>query len=81
MTLRVDKIDDGRQSAAIIAFPPPDDDDERLHMKQREALQFRFSDIFDPSVSQDQVFNRVCLVRAKLIAPFSLRSSGGRSPI
>ncbi|TYZ64400.1 hypothetical protein PybrP1_012363 [[Pythium] brassicae (nom. inval.)] len=57
----LDKIDDGRQSAAVIAFPPPDDDDERLHMKQREALQFRFSDIFDPSVSQEQVFNRACL--------------------
>lgn len=63
LVMDTDKIDDGRQSAVIIAFPPPDDDDERLHMKQREALQFRFSDIFDPSVSQEQVFNRVCLVR------------------
>uniref|UniRef100_K3WMA2 Kinesin-like protein n=1 Tax=Globisporangium ultimum (strain ATCC 200006 / CBS 805.95 / DAOM BR144) TaxID=431595 RepID=K3WMA2_GLOUD len=54
----LNKLDDGCHSAAVIAFPPPDDDDERLHMKQRDALQFQFTDIFDPSVSQDQVFNR-----------------------
>lgn len=44
-------------------FPPPDEDEDRLQMKQREELEFRFSDIFDPGVSQEQVFNEVCLVR------------------
>lgn len=49
-------------------FPPPDEDEERLQMKQREELEFRFNDIFDPGVSQEQVFNDVCLVRGPTLA-------------
>ncbi|KAG7401373.1 hypothetical protein PHYBOEH_001789 [Phytophthora boehmeriae] len=51
------KVDSG----AMIAFPPPDAGDSRMHFKQREGVDFQFSNIFDPSVSQDRVFDEVCL--------------------
>ncbi|RLN93092.1 hypothetical protein BBJ28_00010659 [Nothophytophthora sp. Chile5] len=44
-------------SRAVVTFPPPDDDESRLHLKQREGLDFHFNDIFDPGVSQELVFN------------------------
>ncbi|KAG7377197.1 hypothetical protein PHYPSEUDO_012030 [Phytophthora pseudosyringae] len=58
---RRERVDDGRCSRTVIAFPPPDDDESRMHLKQRDGLDFHFNDIFDPSVSQEQVFNEVCL--------------------
>ncbi|KUF93482.1 hypothetical protein AM588_10011270 [Phytophthora nicotianae] len=45
----------------VIAFPPPDDDQSRIHLKQRDGVDFHFNDVFDPSVSQEHVFNDVCL--------------------
>ncbi|KAG1697094.1 hypothetical protein DVH05_017480 [Phytophthora capsici] len=57
----LERVDDGRFNRTIIAFPPPDDDGSRMHLKQRDGLDFHFSDVFDPSVSQEQVFNDVCL--------------------
>ncbi|KAF1785497.1 Kinesin-like protein [Phytophthora cactorum] len=33
----------------------------RMHLKQRDGVDFHFNDVFDPSVSQEQVFNEVCL--------------------
>ncbi|GMF14248.1 unnamed protein product [Phytophthora lilii] len=59
--LSLEKVDDGRFSRTVIAFPPPDEDDSRMHLKQRDGLDFHFNDVFDPSVSQEQVFNEVCL--------------------
>ncbi|KAE9023619.1 hypothetical protein PF005_g4581 [Phytophthora fragariae] len=32
-----------------------------MHLKQRDGLDFHFNDVFDPSISQEQVFNEVCL--------------------
>ncbi|KAG6948351.1 hypothetical protein JG687_00015527 [Phytophthora cactorum] len=32
-----------------------------MHLKQRDGVDFHFNDVFDPSVSQEQVFNEVCL--------------------
>lgn len=58
----VERVDDGRFNRTIIAFPPPDDDNSRMHLKQRDGLDFNFNDVFAPSVSQEQVFNEVCLV-------------------
>ncbi|KAG6609111.1 kinesin-like protein [Phytophthora cinnamomi] len=55
------RVDDGRFSRTVIAFPPPDDDDSRMHLKQRDGLDFHFNDVFDPSISQEQVFNEVCM--------------------
>ncbi|EGZ17624.1 hypothetical protein PHYSODRAFT_501545 [Phytophthora sojae] len=57
----LDRVDDGRFSRTVIAFPPSDDDDSRMHLKQRDGLDFHFNDVFDPSISQEQVFNEVCL--------------------
>ncbi|DBA00093.1 TPA: hypothetical protein N0F65_000384 [Lagenidium giganteum] len=57
----LDRYDDGRQRTAMIASPPPDDDDDRINMKQREFLQFRFNDVFDPGATQEDIFNAVCL--------------------
>lgn len=37
-----------------------------MHLKQRDGLDFHFNDVFDPSISQEQVFNEVCLVRMKV---------------
>ncbi|KAL4133436.1 hypothetical protein PRIC2_003753 [Phytophthora ramorum] len=57
----LERVDDGRFSRTVIAFPPPDDDESRMHLKQRDGLDFHFNDVFDSSVSQEQVFNEVCL--------------------
>ncbi|KAL3666943.1 hypothetical protein V7S43_007890 [Phytophthora oleae] len=57
----LERVDDGRFNRTVIAFPPPDDDGSRMHLKQRDSLDFHFNDVFDPSVSQEQVFNEVCL--------------------
>ncbi|KAK1945965.1 Kinesin-like protein KIF6 [Phytophthora citrophthora] len=57
----LERVDDGRFNRTIIAFPPPDDDGSRMHLKQRDGLDFHFNDVFDPNVSQEQVFNEVCL--------------------
>ncbi|KAG2800062.1 hypothetical protein PC129_g19600 [Phytophthora cactorum] len=57
----LERVDDGRFSKTVIAFPPPDDDQSRMHLKQRDGVDFHFNDVFDPSVSQEQVFNEVCL--------------------
>jgi len=62
MLLVPERVDDGRFSRTVIAFPPPDEDESRMHLKQRDGLDFHFNDVFDPSVSQEQVFNEVCLV-------------------
>ncbi|TMW62558.1 hypothetical protein Poli38472_005176 [Pythium oligandrum] len=57
----LEKLEHAGQSADQITFPPPDEDDERMHLKQRDAVQFQFNNIFDPSVSQDEIFQTVCL--------------------
>ncbi|KAG3100731.1 hypothetical protein PI124_g16191 [Phytophthora idaei] len=57
----LERVDDGRFSKTVIAFPPPDDDQSRMHLKQRDGVDFHFNDVFDPNVSQEQVFNEVCL--------------------
>ncbi|ETK71177.1 hypothetical protein L915_21518 [Phytophthora nicotianae] len=57
----LERVDDGRFCKTVIAFPPPDDDQSRIHLKQRDGVDFHFNDVFDPSVSQEHVFNDVCL--------------------
>ncbi|KAF4037561.1 Kinesin motor domain [Phytophthora infestans] len=57
----LERVGDGRFSKTVIAFPPPDDDQPRMHLKQRDGVDFHYNDVFDPSVSQEQVFNEVCL--------------------
>ncbi|KAL7684505.1 putative kinesin-like protein [Plasmopara halstedii] len=60
-TFDLEKIDDGQKSKTIIAFPPPDDDEFRMHLKQRDGVEFQFHNVFDPTISQEQIFNEVCL--------------------
>ncbi|KAF4128503.1 Kinesin motor domain [Phytophthora infestans] len=57
----LERVGDGRFSKTVIAFPPPDDDQSRMHLKQRDGVDFHYNDVFDPSVSQEQVFSEVCL--------------------
>lgn len=57
----LERMNDGRISKTVIAFPPPGDDECRMHLKQRDGVDFQFNDVFDPSISQEQVYNEVCL--------------------
>ncbi|OWZ22440.1 Kinesin [Phytophthora megakarya] len=57
----LERVDDGRFNRTVIAFPPPDDVESRINLKQRDGLDFHFNDVFASSISQEQVFNEVCL--------------------
>ncbi|KAF0690420.1 Aste57867_18152 [Aphanomyces stellatus] len=44
-----------------ITFPYPASPDTRSNLKQRDELEFHYTKVFDPTTSQDTIFNDMCL--------------------